>query len=219
MPASSWALSRILAVAVEMAALVPPDGAVLKPCPSPKRSVSAGTTLTSSAGTPSSPATSWAYSDSLPSGSVVRLRTIFPVGCTRRNTARYASSAMAGAPRVGGRVGGAARALLVRGQGVVVLAVAERGLWAAGRVRRRRGTFAARVDAGLRHRLHPGVVRPRLGRFPLGIATELPATGVALAHGSSGSGAGASGTSRGAPRSAAIASATASRASRLWPLT
>ena len=52
------------------------------------RSVSAGTTLTSSAGTPSSSATSWAYSPSLPSESVVRLSTIFPVGCTRRKTAR-----------------------------------------------------------------------------------------------------------------------------------
>ena len=53
-PASSCALSRILPVALTIAASVPPDGLVLNPWPSPKRSVSAGTTLTSSGGTPSS---------------------------------------------------------------------------------------------------------------------------------------------------------------------
>jgi hypothetical protein len=60
MPASSFALSRIFAVALLIAAGVPSDGAVLKPWPLPKRSVSAGTTLTSSGGTPSSSATSCA---------------------------------------------------------------------------------------------------------------------------------------------------------------
>ena len=44
--------------ALEIAAGVPSDGVVLKPWPTPKRSVSLGTTLTSSAGTPSSSATS-----------------------------------------------------------------------------------------------------------------------------------------------------------------
>ena len=34
---------------------------------------------------------------------------------------------------------------------------------------------------------HPGVVFPLLGPCPLGIPTELPGTGVALAHGSSAS--------------------------------
>ena len=50
-PASSCALSRIFAVALLIAAGVPSDGFVLKPWPVPKRSVSAGTTLTSSGGT------------------------------------------------------------------------------------------------------------------------------------------------------------------------
>ena len=57
-PASSCALSRIFPAALTTAASVPSDGLVLNPCPSPKRSVSAGTTFTSSGGTPSSPATS-----------------------------------------------------------------------------------------------------------------------------------------------------------------
>src|SRR5215207_9702719 len=147
MPASSRPLSRILAVAFEIAAGVPPDGLVLKPWPSPKRSVSAGTTLTSSEGTPSSPATSCAYSPSLPSGSVVRLSTILPVGCTRRNTARYASSATLFLLLVRVRE---PLALLMGGQRVVLLEVAERGLGAAQRMRRHRGPLAARVDAGLR---------------------------------------------------------------------
>src|SRR3954465_15683361 len=93
MPASSRPLSRIFAVALVIAAGAPADGLVLYPCPLPKRSVSAGTTLTSSAGTPSSPATSCAYSGSLPSASVVSDSTILPGGGTRRKTARYASSA------------------------------------------------------------------------------------------------------------------------------
>ena len=57
-PASSLALARIFSAVPAMAADVPPEGLVLKLCPSPNRSVSAGTTLTSSAGTPSSSATS-----------------------------------------------------------------------------------------------------------------------------------------------------------------
>jgi hypothetical protein len=56
--ASSRPLSRIFAVALEIAAGVPADGLVLKPWPAPKRSVSAGTTFTSSAGMPSSSPTS-----------------------------------------------------------------------------------------------------------------------------------------------------------------
>ena len=68
--------------------LVPDEGLVLNPWPTPKRSVSAGTTFTSSGGTPSSVPTISAYSRSRPSASVVRLSTIFPVGCTRRKTAR-----------------------------------------------------------------------------------------------------------------------------------
>src|SRR3954465_14532460 len=117
MPASSRPLSRIFAVALVIAAGAPADGLVLYPCPLPKRSVSAGTTLTSSAGTPSSRATSCAYSPSWPSASVVRLSTILPVGCTRRNTARYASSAIAGTPFLGRQ----SLALLVRGERVVLL--------------------------------------------------------------------------------------------------
>src|SRR3954453_1372735 len=183
MPASSRPLSRILAVAVEIAALVPPDGAVLKPCPSPKRSVSAGTTLTSSAGTPSSPATSRAYSASLPSGSVVRLSTILPVGCTRGTPAGWAWSAPLFLLVVA--LGCEPLPLLMGGQRVVVLQVAERRLWTAQRVGRHGRPLAAGIDAGLRggHGHQPGVVRPRLGPCPLGIATELPRTGVAPAHG------------------------------------
>src|SRR5215211_2557335 len=155
MPARSCALSRILAVALEIAAGVPGEGAVLKPWPSPKRSVSAGTTLTSSAGTPSSRATSLAYSASWPSGSVVRLSTILPVGCTRRNTARYASSAILFLLVVVG-LRRQAPALLMGGQRVVRLEVAERGLRAAQRVRRHGRPLAARIDAALslRHRHH-----------------------------------------------------------------
>ena len=78
--ASSCAFALILSVALAIAAAAPSDGLVLKPWPTPKRSVSAGTTLTSRAGTPSASATSSAYSPSRPSGSVVRLRTILPVG-------------------------------------------------------------------------------------------------------------------------------------------
>ena len=81
-------MARIFSVALAIAAVAPGDGVVLKPCPFPNRSVSAGTTLTSSAGTPSSSATSCAYCGSLPSASVVRLSTILPVGWTRRKTAR-----------------------------------------------------------------------------------------------------------------------------------
>ncbi len=60
MPASSCAFVRIFSVALAIASGTPSDGLVLKPWPEPKRLSSAGTTLTSSAGTPSSAATSWA---------------------------------------------------------------------------------------------------------------------------------------------------------------
>src|SRR4051794_24034397 len=143
MPASSCALSRIFPVALLIAAGAPSDGAVLKPWPLPKRSVSAGTTLTSSAGTPSSRATSCAYSPSRPSAAVVRLSTILPVGCTRRNTARYASSAIARAPLVGCQP----LPLLMGGQRVVFLQVAEGGLRPAQRVRRHRRPLAPGVNA------------------------------------------------------------------------
>src|SRR3954464_1170422 len=87
--------------------------------------------------------------------------------------------------------------LLVCGQRVVPFEIAERGLRAAERVRRRGRSFATRVDADLHAALahrdsQPGVVFPRLAPEPLGIATELPCTGVALAHGSSSSCAGSS---------------------------
>src|SRR4051794_40565651 len=59
-PASSRALARIFSLALAIAASIPADGLVLNPWPAPNRLSSAGTTLTSSAGTPSSSATSWA---------------------------------------------------------------------------------------------------------------------------------------------------------------
>jgi len=59
-PASSCALARIFSVALAIADGTPSDGLVLNPWPEPKRFSSAGTTLTSSAGTPSSDATSCA---------------------------------------------------------------------------------------------------------------------------------------------------------------
>src|ERR1022692_4709923 len=93
---------------------------------------------------PSSSATSCAYRASCPSGSVVRLSTILPVGCTRRKTARYASLAIAGSP-----LGLETLTLLVGGQRVVLFLIAEGGLWAAERVRRRSGPLAARIDAFL----------------------------------------------------------------------
>src|SRR4051794_33130541 len=78
------------------------------------------------------------------------------------------------------------------GQRVVLLEIAERRLRAAQRMRRHRGPLAPRIDADLGGRLahasslpsvtQPGVVDPRRGPWPLGIATELPATGVALGH-------------------------------------
>src|SRR3954447_18287183 len=154
------------------------------------------------------------------------LSTILPVGCTRRNTARYSSSAPLSLLFLVA-LGREPLPLLMGGQRVVLLQVAERGLRAALRMGRHGRALAARVDASLRSRLHPGVVRPRLGPYPLGIATELPGTGVALAHGSSSSSGagGATGAARIAARpprsgsSAAIASTTSPRASRLWPLT
>src|SRR3954451_1256689 len=161
MPASSRALARIFSLALLMAAGAPADGAVLNPCPFPKRSVSAGFTFTSSAGTPSSSATSCAYSCSLPSDSVVRLSTIFPVGWTRRNIARYASSATV-------FLRFDPLALLMGSERVVLLQVAERRLRSTERVRRDSRSLAAGVDAGPHRRfvhaiVHPGVVLPLLG--------------------------------------------------------
>src|SRR5262245_17420011 len=97
-------------------------------------------------------------------------------------------------------------------------------------MRRSGRPLAAGVDAGLglgrhRWRSHPGEVLPRLGPYPLGIATELPGTGVALGHSSSSTVSSASGgasipsetpsSDAGAP----IASTTSLKASKLWPLT
>src|SRR5215211_8198786 len=152
-PASCCALSRILPAALTMAASVPGDGAVLNPCPSPKRSVSAGTTFTSSGGTPSASPTSSAYRPSLPSASVVRLSTILPVGCTRRKTALYAPFATPPPPLSFDPL-----ALLVGRQRVVFLQLAEARLRSAQRVRGHSGPVAAGVDAGLPlalTRLHP----------------------------------------------------------------
>src|SRR4051812_50110403 len=72
------------------------------------------------------------------------------------------------------------------GQRVVLLQVAERRLRAAQRVGRHGRPLAAGIDADLLggHAHQPGVVLPRLGPCPLGIATELPGTGVALGHAS-----------------------------------
>src|SRR4051794_22942587 len=160
--ARSCALARIFPVALAIAAGVPGDGLVLKPWPVPKRFSSAGTTFTSSGGTPSASATSAAYSGSLPSASVVRLSTILPVGCTRRKTARYASSATV-------LLRFDPLSLLMGGERVVFFQVAECGLRAAERMRWHGGALAARVDAGLgvgalgHPMLQPGVVRPLLG--------------------------------------------------------
>src|SRR3954454_20442880 len=100
------------------------------------------------------------------------------------------------------------------GQRVVVLAVTEGRRRAAGLIRGHDRPVAPRTDAVL-HRLHPGVVLPRLGPYPLGIATLDPATGVALAQSSS-SGSGAASLRE---RSEPIASITSCSAARLWPLT
>src|SRR4051794_16437624 len=145
MPASSRPLARIFAVALEIAAGVPGEGLVLKPWPVPKRSSSAGTTLTSSAGTPSSSPTSCAYSGSLPSASVVSDSTILPVGCTRRKTARYAASATLLLLLFRKSL-----SLLVRGQRVVLLELAERRLRPTERVRWHGRALAPGVDAAFR---------------------------------------------------------------------
>src|SRR6476620_129801 len=95
------------------------------------------------------------------------------------------------------------------GQRVVLFQVAERWLRPALRMGRHGGALAARIDADLGRALahpaspssvtQPGVTLPLLGPWPLGIATELPGTGVALAHGSGSSSpaAGASATAGG----------------------
>src|SRR3954469_4955760 len=114
-------------------------------------------------------------------------------------------------------------------QGVVVFSVAERRRRAAGLVGRHDRPIAAGVDAGLHFRsddrggaeglpdctFHPGVVLPRLGPYPDGIATLLPGTGVALAQFSS-SGSGASSLR---VRAQPISAITSCIASRLWPET
>src|SRR4051812_39411533 len=67
---------------------------------------------------------------------------------------------------------------------------------------------------------HPAVTLPLLGPCPLGIATELPATGVALAHDSCSPATSAAGGSSGRSQEAApIASATSPSARKLCPLT
>ena len=60
---------------------------------------------------------------------------------------------------------------------------------------------------------------PLLGPYPLGIATELPATGVALGHGSSSAAASSAGSSGGSHDRAPMAATTSPRALKLWPLT
>src|ERR671930_6973 len=87
------------------------------------------------------PLTHWSVCGS---ASRVRLSTILPVGCTRRKTARYAASLIFGAPFLG-----QALPLLVGGQRVVVLQVAERRLRAPERVRRHGRPVAAGIDADL----------------------------------------------------------------------
>src|SRR5262245_614391 len=119
-------------------------------------------------------------------------------------------------------------------QGVVLVQVAEGGLRAPLGVRRRRRPVAAGVDAGLRPLAghapppssvtQPGLVFPRLGPCPLGMATELPGTGVALAQGSppsasAGSGAAAPAATGSSPGGAPIASTTSPSAWKLCPLT
>src|SRR4029077_588182 len=66
----------------------------------------------------------------------------------------------------------------------------------------------------------PGVTLPLLGPCPLGIATELPATGVALAHGSGSPPVPPAPASSGASHvGAPIASTTSPSARKLCPLT
>src|SRR4029077_13001281 len=107
----------------------------------------------------------------------------------------------------------------VGGQRVVLVEVAEGRLRASELVRRNRRATASRKDAELRRVAHsvaqPGVMLPRLGPWPLGIPTELPAAGVALGQGSSscsGAGVARSGASH---TSAPIADATSARAWKL----
>ena len=119
-----------------------------------------------------------------------------------------------------------ALALLMGGQRVVLLEVAEGGLRPAQRMRRHRRALAARVDAGLGPQsssvTHPGVVLPLLGPWPLGMATELPGH----RHGAGPRlglvrdwPAGAVATGGGSHVAAPIAAATSPSASKLWPLT
>ena len=197
-----------------IAAGVPPDGLVLKPWPVPKRFSSAGHDLDVERRHAELVGDELRRSaPSLPSASVVRLSTILPgrVDAQEHRAVRLVSHAGSSRRSCSRRA-----ALLVGGQRVVVLAVAERRLRAAGRVRRHRGALAAGVDAGL-HRSIPGRPsaaravaarhRDRAARRPASRSPTAPRLGLRRRR------------PRCAPRSAAIASATSSSASRLWPLT
>ena len=169
-----------------------------------------------------------ARSGPLPSGSVVRLSTILPVGCTRRNTARYASSATYQPPESCSSIDEPVQVfeplpLLVGGQRVVLLQVAEARPRPAERMRRNRGTLAARIDAGharlltRRHRAPSrvssclGSVRSRSASPPSCLAPGWRWPTAPPRRPRAGAG--------GPQSSAAIACATSSSASRLWPLT
>ena len=194
------------------------------------------TTLTSSAGTPSSSATSCAYRASLPSDSVVRLSTILPVGCTRRNTARYASLATAEPPRLGLHSAAPRRArqslaLLVGGQSVVLLEVAEARLRPAERVRRapRAARTRDRCRSSARRRSivppsdHPGVVPPRSARGRWASPQSCPGRAsrwpTAPPRSRAWSATSTAAAELGGRARAPIAAATSSSASKLWPLT
>src|SRR4029077_10114183 len=106
----------------------------------------------------------------------------------------------------------------VGGQRVVLVEVAEGRLRASELVRRNRRATASRKDAELRRVAHsvaqPGVMLPRLGPWPLGIPTELPAAGVALVQRSS-SCCDAAARPGASHTSAPIADATSARAWKL----
>ena len=86
--AISSALSRSLRAVIATFSPTASLGAALKLLPVPKRSVSSWTTLTSSAGIPSSSAAVAARSASVPWDASLRLSTALPVGCIRMKTAR-----------------------------------------------------------------------------------------------------------------------------------
>ena len=87
-PAIICALSRSLRAVVATFSPTASLGSLLKLLPSPKRSVSSCTTLTSSGGIPSSAAAIAASSASVPCDASLRLSTALPVGCMRMKTAR-----------------------------------------------------------------------------------------------------------------------------------